>query len=177
MDPKELALQHFEKGVLVLFAGFLVWATMGALGGEDVGATKAAVDSGLSEVSAHMGKQTIEEPDAPDWKEELGSQLDPDAVPEVDPYPSWVFHRRPGFVYYVEPDIQEYHPVHRAPVDITADDSERGRIRVAWEPSLDNIYVLTSYELYRRVHDGFGVAGAADLSGVMKELLAIRRRV
>jgi hypothetical protein len=146
MDPKQLLLAHFEKLILAGFAGWVIMALVGLAGGG--GLNTEDVATMRDEVEAHMQGGSVEEPTKPEWQEDLRRRLA--GAPEASEYPSWVFHRRPLYLYEIQTVELAYHPVHRPPVNLAADTETRGQIDLAWSPSIENEYVVTSYELQRR---------------------------
>ena len=149
MDPMQLVLKHFEKGVLALFFAWLAMTVVG-LASEPSGLQEAAaVETYLTAVEKHMGEASTKPPKAPTWEADLKRQLDPGSVPAAVAFPGWVMHRRPAFLHQVEVEVPEYHAAHHPP---TADAAavDRGKIKVTWEPSQENLYVVTSFQVHRR---------------------------
>lgn len=150
MDPKQLALAHFEKGVLAVFAGWLLMSLVGLASPPDDQSKKAELDQWIQAIQAHMGKATVPEAKDPGWNERLEAQLDAAQVPQAGTFPAWVMHRRPGMVYYVPDNTPKYNTKHLPPVDVTADASTRGQVVVRWKPSLENEYVTCKFEVQRK---------------------------
>lgn len=152
MDPTELALKHFEKVILVAFLGWLGF-TLTNLASEPSGLQKAAaVETHLEKIDKHMKTTTVEAPKEPVWESNLKRQLDPGSVPAAAPFPAWVMERRPSFLYQIEIEAPEYHTAHHAPT-VDAAPVERGKIKVTWEPSNENLYVVATFEVHRKTGD------------------------
>lgn len=152
MDPMQLLLKHFEKAILVLFIGWL-GLTVAGLASQPTGLQKAAdVEKYLGKVADHMKKATTKAPEEPPWEANLRRQLDSASVPAAVPFPGWVMERRPAFLHQVEVDEPEYKPQHRSPT-AEAIAADRGKIKVSWEPSQENLYVVTAFEVHRKTGD------------------------
>jgi hypothetical protein len=154
MDPKQLALAHFEKVVL---AGFAVWAgfaTTGFLHKPPELAKGDEMQKQLAAIGEFMGKSTVPEATPPPWEHELRAQLDCTTVPSAKPLPPWLLEKRPYFLYYFHVVVNTETPLHFAPTDISGDAATRGRIVVRWTPSNENKYVICNFEVMRKVGDG-----------------------
>jgi len=147
MDPKQLALGHFEKAIL---GGFAVWTVISLVGlaGAAGGASGEDVGKMREEVLEHMKGSTVGEPTKPTWADDLRTRLA--GAPRSEAFPEWVFHRRPLYLYQVEDTTPQYHPKHRPPVNLATDTATRGQIEITWSPSIENEYVVTSFTLQRR---------------------------
>lgn len=154
MDPKQLALQFFDKAVL---GGFAVWLVLTAAGmasqpeGLD---KKAELDANLAKIAEHMKGSTVAPSTDAGWRTKLEAQLKAGEVREPPPAPAFALERRPYFLYQVHVDVPTYACKHGAPTDVTADGSQRGQVIVRWKPSLENEYVLCTYEVSRKKNDG-----------------------
>lgn len=167
MDPKQMALKHFEKAILVVFLGWLALTVVG-LTSEPSGLQEAsAVEEYLGKVDKHMASSTTEAPKTPPWEANLKRQLDPGSVPAAVAFPGWLMHRRPAFLHQIEVEVPEYHAAHHAPT-IDAAPVDRGKIKVTWESSQENLYVVTTFQVWRR-------AGADGTWEKVKDLEASER--
>ncbi len=150
MDPKQLALQFFDKAVLAGFAVWLVFAAMGMVKQPAELSLKDQLDANLKKIGEHMKGSTVPAATDPGWRKELESHLKADTIPAGKPAPAWVLHKRPGFLYQVYVFEPTYRAKHGAPTDVTADGAQRGQVVVRWKPSIENEYVLCSFEVQRR---------------------------
>lgn len=150
MDPKQLALRFFDKAVLAGFAVWLLVAAAGLVHQPPELALKDQLDADLKKIDDHMKGSTVPAPTDPGWRKALTSQLKAETVPAAQPAPAWVLHKRPGFLHQVFIDEPKYRCSHGAPTDVTADGSQRGQVVVRWKPSVENEYVLCTYEVQRR---------------------------
>jgi hypothetical protein len=87
MDPKQLALQFFDKAVL---AGFGVWFLLTAVGMASPPAgldKKSELDTNLGVIEKHMKGTTVTATTDAGWKTALEAQLKPDTVRVPAPAP------------------------------------------------------------------------------------------
>lgn len=161
MDPKLLALAHFEKVILAGFAGWLLMAVVGFVSTPAELSLKAQIDEKVKKIEAHMKGSTIEEPKDPGWRSRLASQLDPSTLAEVPAAPAWLMHRRPKFIYQKFDSTPKLQPKHFPPVDVNADAAERGKVKIRWKASLENDLVVCSFEVLRKK----GADGAWEVIG------------
>src|SRR5262245_37859633 len=98
MDPKELALKHFEKGVLAGFAIWLLFSLISMAKPPAELAAKAKLDTQLGQIKDYMDTAQPPQEPPPTWVQDLSRLLDPKAVPTVEngAYPSWTAWRRPN---------------------------------------------------------------------------------
>ncbi|MCO5170461.1 MAG: fibronectin type III domain-containing protein [Planctomycetes bacterium] len=150
MDPKLLALKVFDKVVLAGFAVWLVVAAMGMVKQPPELGLKDQLDKDLRSIGEHMKGTTVAAAADPGWRAKLEGQLGPGTVPAGKAAPTWVFHRRPGFLHNIFVERVTFRCKHGAPTDLSADASQRGQVVVRWKPSLENEYVLCTFELMRR---------------------------
>jgi hypothetical protein len=150
MDPKQLALQFFDKAVLAGFAVWLVIAATGLVQQPAELSLKDQLDKDLKAIGEHMKGSTVPAATDPGWRKSLEGQLKADTIAAARPAPAWVLHKRPGFLYQVYVFEPTYRCKHGAPTDLTADGAQRGQVAVRWKPSLENEYVLCTYEVQRR---------------------------
>lgn len=152
MDPKDLALAHFEKAVLVLGVAWLAYAGV-TLAGTPAELSKAdKLEKDLATVKTFMDGGKKQAAETPSWLDDLRGRLDPATVSEVNAYPGWVLHKRPTYLFSTKPDDPQHEAVHTAPTGVTAEASGRGQIAVRWQASVDNEYVIVDrYEVERKV--------------------------
>lgn len=150
MDPKLLALKLFDKVVLAGFAVWLVLAAKGMVTQPPELGLKDQLDKDLRSIGEHMKGTTVPVAGDPGWRAKLEGQLGAGAVPSARPAATWLFHRRPGFLHNIFVERVTFRCKHGAPTDVAADASQRGQVVVRWKPSLENEYVLCTYELLRR---------------------------
>lgn len=153
-DPKQLALQHFDKalvgaaGVYLLVCGAGFFSTPAQLSKND------KLAAAIATVDKYMKTAQPEPMPEPDWLDRLEKRLDPGTLGDAgtSPYPSWVLHKRPQFLYGTVAPKAKHTAKHYAANDVRADAGERGKIDVAWGNASDNEYVIvTRYEVERRV--------------------------
>jgi hypothetical protein len=152
MDPKQLALQLFDKAIL---AGFVVWLLLAVSGFVEKPAelsSSDALQADLKKIGDHMGKATIPDVQEPGWEAALRKQLDASTVPPAQPGPAWALEKRPGFLWTYTDVTPTFAAKHRPATDLSADGATRGQVVVRWKPSIENEYVLCSFEVYR--HEG-----------------------
>jgi hypothetical protein len=149
MDPKLLALQLFDKVILVGFAGWLVMSGVGMLQQPEELSLKDDLTKNLTEIGAHMKGTTVTVVADPGWRNELESQLKAETVPAAAPGPGWVVEKRPGFLYQHYVKVENYKCIHLPPSDVNADGAVRGQVTVRWRLAA-NEYVIASYEVHRR---------------------------
>lgn len=149
MDPKLLALAHFEKVVLAGFAGWLLFALVGFVGSPSELSMKSQIDEKVKKIEDHMKGSSIPAPGDPGWKAKLAEQLDPSTLAAAAPAPGWLMHRRPKLLYQQFSTAVELKPKHSPPYDLVADGSERGKVKLRWKLG-ENDLVVCSYELSRK---------------------------
>lgn len=150
MDPKQLALQFFDKAVLAGFAVWLVIAGMGLVQQPPELSLKDQLDADMKKIGEHMKGSTVQAAADPGWRKSIEGQLKADTVAPGKAAPTWVFHKRPGFIHQTYVFEPTFAAKHGAPTDVTADGSQRGQVVVRWKPSIENVYVLCTYEVQRR---------------------------
>jgi len=152
MDPKLLLLKHFEKLILGGFVVWLLFIASGLLGTPPALEQATGVGAAMEKVKKYVNNEvSTEDPKGPGWKAELERKLDPGAIPAAEPWPTWLAHRRPGIVYYVEVIDKTFTAQHGGPIDVTGDTSAQGKIQLNWDVSPDTKYVTCSYEVWRSV--------------------------
>lgn len=149
MDPKLLALQLFDKVILVGFAGWLVMAGVGMLQQPSELDVKDQLTKDLAEIDAHMKGTTVKVEADPGWRKALEGQLKADTVPAAASGSGWVLEKRPGFLYHLFIDKPNYACVHLPPTDLNADGAQRGQVTLRWRLAA-NEYVIASFEVQRR---------------------------
>src|SRR5579883_270682 len=151
-EPKELLIKHFEKIVVGVFGAWL------AACGYFFVATQPnefkdndKLQGYIDKVKVHFEHYQAELPKLEDPTNELANQLSPDRVASVDQFPSWIYHRRPNLIYSVAAGPVKVYPKHEAPVEFRIAEKGRGKVKLAWKPSSENLYVhIVSYDLLRK---------------------------
>ncbi len=145
---KKVLLRHFEKGVLGVFAAFLLAIVAQPLlarpaeitDREQLAALEARVETCLAATDAKV-------PPVSDELSKLRVNLESPAP--VDALPPWLIHRRPnlGVGYREKPRLPD--GVHALPAftEVTPD---HGVVTLRWAPSATNDCVITGYEILRR---------------------------
>jgi len=152
MDFKELALGHFEKAVLALGVVWLGFAAVSMAGTPAELASADKLNGYVDEISTYMDADAPGAATAPGWLSGLRGRLDPTGVGAAKPYPGWVLHKRPTYLYSTKAPPPKHTARHEAPDGVTAAAGARGQIDVTWQPASGNEYVLvTRYEIERRV--------------------------
>src|SRR5262245_9348115 len=141
MDPKQLALQFFDKLILAAFGAWLVLSGVGMASDPPGLDKKEGIDKDLATISEHMKGSTVPATADAGWKTALEQQLKPDTVRTPPPAPPFTMERRPYFLYQVHIDQPTYSCKHDAPTDLTTDASQRGQVVLRWKPSMSNEYV------------------------------------
>jgi len=149
MDPKLLALQLFDKVILVGFAGWLVMAGVGMLQQPSELDLKDQLTKDLAEIDAYMKGTKVTVSTDPGWRKALEGQLKADTVAAAVTGPGWVLDKRPGFLYQVYVKVETYKCAHFPVTDVNADGAQRGQVTVRWR-SAANEYVIASFEVHRR---------------------------
>ncbi|RMG19023.1 MAG: fibronectin type III domain-containing protein [Planctomycetota bacterium] len=165
MDPKQLALAHFEKGILAIFVGWLAVVGAGFVMKPAELQKNDQLTRQMRQINSYMNSARPPEVELPDLLPRLRRQLDPAEVPSVARFPDWAMHRRPQLIYSVADSGPKHTPVHKAPEELSFDSEERGKIVLSWKPSVDNAYVMiVKYEIERREgEDGeWEVVGSVD---------------
>lgn len=150
MEPKELALAHFEKGVLGAFALWLVMTAVGFVTAPAEVGLKQDIDEKVKKIEAHMKGATQPEVKDPGWQKALETQLAAGTVPQPRPFSPWLTHKRPGFLRQEVSTKITHTAKHFPPGDLQADASVRGKVSLKWKASTENEYVVCSYEVLRK---------------------------
>lgn len=152
MDPKEMLLRHFEKGIVGLFGLWFLWVGyVAAVGSPAELKENDKLQQTMEKIETHMRTYTVELPKLEDPTTELAAQLDPGRVPAVEAFPGWLAHRRPSLAYAVAAGPQKVYPKHEPPTEFHVVEKGRGRVKLAWKQSTENEYVnITGYELLRK---------------------------
>lgn len=152
MDPKQLAIEHFEKAVIGLAGVWLLIVGVGVFSKPDALKASDELNTQLTEIRTYMDGAKVEAAKPPAYVARLEEQVSASGVPAATELPSWVLHRRPNFLFSTTPAAPKQSASHTAPVSISADASERGKIKVTWSPSVTNKFVVVeSYDIERRV--------------------------
>lgn len=151
MEPKEIALAHFEKAVLAGFAGWLVMTLVGFVSAPDSVALKTEIDDKVKKIEAHMKGASQPEPKDPGWQKQLAAQLASDTVPQPKPLIPWLTHKRPGFLRQEVSNTIAIVAKHSAPTDLTPDGAVRGKVTLKWKAGGENEYVICTYDVLRKV--------------------------
>ena len=152
MDPKQLAIEHFEKAVIGLAGAWLLFVGVGLFSKPAALQASDDLNTKLADIRTYMDSAKAEAAEAPAYTARLEEQVSPSGVPEATALPTWSMHRRPNFLFSTTPAAPKQSANHAAPVSISADASERGKITVTWSPSVNNKFVVVeSYDVERRV--------------------------
>lgn len=150
MDPKQLLLEHFEKGVL---AGFAVWllGTLFLFTSQPKQLEKRAeLQQQMNVIKQHMNTAPLDDLVTPGYVADLERDLQPEA--EGASFPLWSMHQRPVFLYGVAAVGATHTARHEAPVDLALDAGDRGKVVLSWKSSVENEYVvIDSYVIERKV--------------------------
>ena len=153
MDPKQLALEHFEKVIALVAAGWLVMAMANYTSSPKELGLKDELQTKIDNINDYVAKHEPVKPKVPDWEARVKKSLGAEGAPEPQEFPGWVMHRRPNVVYKWKTVVFDQEPVHTPPTDLSLR-PERGRITVTWSPSNQNALVtVTKYEVLRKVND------------------------
>ena len=153
--PRALFVRHFDKVVLAAFGGWVLSQASGVIAGEPA-ADPVALAEARAAVEAHMQTAQVDAPRSPGWSDDLRHRLAAPAEPST-PFPTWVFHRRPAYLYETEAGPPPVQPVHGALSTPVARSPRRGEVELRWErPALDRV-VLEGYVLERDGGDGWTV--------------------
>ena len=142
---KELVFRHFEKGILALCGLLLLGPANPILGRpgdlKDVEKVRALEQT----VATHFETFTPALPPVPDNFGPVRASVETSS--SVEPFPSWLLHRRPNLAAWVievapPPPTKHYAPKLELKV-------EHGAVTVTWAPSLDNECAVTSYAIKR----------------------------
>lgn len=154
MDPKELALEHFEKVLVAAAGAWLIAVGAGWLSQPRELGMQQDLATKLDAITSYMGKGNPKQPETPPWLGKLERQLSPTAVPSASEFPAWVMQRRPQVLYKLKDRGPTHRAVHRPPVDLQLDAAERGKIGLTWQASVENEYVIVNeYEVQRKSGD------------------------
>jgi hypothetical protein len=160
-----LLLAHADKAIL---AGFGLWVGVSGLGWFLHPAPldrTAELEGALAQVRGYMEAPadpgTLPAP-LPDLTADLRQELDPEAVPAGAGMPGWTLHRRPQFLFSVEPGLPPLEHRHEPARVASVDASTRGEVRLVLEGGACSDWLIPSAELWRCV-DGGPWAKVADL--------------
>jgi hypothetical protein len=167
VDPKQFMLAHFEKIALGVAALWL--AAVGAFFASEPAelAQNNKLGGQMATIAKHFKKAKPDPIKKPDWATALKTNLAPDRVEAATPFPSWVIDQRPVFLYGVEAVAQGHKAHHEPPVDLALDSSNRGRVSLSWQASVQNEYVvITHYLVERKIGEGGDWKQIAEIDGV-----------
>ena len=150
-DMKELALEHFEKGLLALAVGIVGYTLVTSAGTPAAIKDTATIDKERKSIDSHMkSAQPTDEP-VEDHLATLKARLDEGAVPAAKDLPGWMLYRRPGVLTKEKPKAARAQAKHYSVTDVKHDASQRGKAVVSWSRASDNDYVVvTNYVVQRR---------------------------
>ena len=116
----------------------MLYSASGLLGTPPALEQATGVGAAMDKVKKYVNNETsTDEPKGPGWKDELKRKLDPGSIPAAEPWPTWIAHRRPGIVYYVEVIDKTFRAEHGGAIDVTGDTSAQGKIQLNWDVSPD----------------------------------------
>lgn len=155
-DPQELALDHFEKIVLLLALGVLGFIGAGFASAPAELSSKrfrlTDLKTKIAQIDGHMKAPKPATKPPADLSTVINSRFDASGVPSAEPLPKWLMHRRPHFFYWISGPKKKHPVIHRAPVDLKGDANSRGKIELSWAPSDENrLVVITEYQLQRKI--------------------------
>lgn len=149
-EPKELLLEHFDKIVLLLAVGILVYTGATSMGSPSN--LTAKIDMDRKKIQKHMKNAKPETTELADRPDLLSKRLNPTAVANAQPMPGWMLHRRPGVLTKEKAKAALATAKHYSVTDVKHDSSERGKAKVTWQKASDNDYVIvTNYVVQRRL--------------------------
>ncbi len=150
MDPKELALKHFDKGVLALILAGLILVLVGHFSADTTSAVAGQIQQHLTAIDKKHKDQKKPAAVQLAFVEDASRQIKVDTVPQAAGFPAWTMHRRPYLLVKSGPPPPGAVPLHYPPVAVTVS-SDRGRVTVRWEESDQNKFVeINGYEVLRR---------------------------
>lgn len=158
------ALRHGDRALFVGFALALVVTTGAALSEPPERAQAQEVLAKVEKISAYVTSgETIAAAASPGWSESLRGRLSPERVPQVDPTPPWLFHRRPNVLHERPKDEPPPAWAHTGAGGVAATCPAPGRVSVRWTPA-SGTFVLLTQRLERRLAGGAWVVVADDLA-------------
>ncbi len=148
------ALRHGDRALFVGFALALVATTGAALTDPPERAEAEDVLAKAQKISEFVHTaETVPPPAPPGWSDALRERLSPDRVPQVDPTPAWLFHRRPNVLHQRPPEEPAPEWVHTAAHGVSATSPSPGRVSVRWTAPKGDLVVVTQ-RLERRLAGG-----------------------
>lgn len=150
-DPKDIALDHFEKVLLLIAAALLGVVGVGSVGEPDELKKAQGLNKDANKVKSFMSSSKPKLETLPSAVKELTRNLDSGEVPNIDSLPGWVSYRRPGVLARYKKQKPKENASHAPPIDVKGDAGERGKIVVSWGLSQGNQYVVvTEFHVQRR---------------------------
>ena len=150
MDPKELALKHFDKGVLALILACLILVLVGHFSADTTSVVAGKIQTFLSSIDNKHKAQKKPAAVQLAFVQKASRQIKVDTVPQAVEFPAWTMHRRPYLLVKIGPPPDEVVPEHYPVIAVTTS-ADRGRVTVRWEESDQNKYVeINGYEVVRR---------------------------
>lgn len=152
--PGSLFLRRFDQLGLAIALAALLFVSLGPSRlAKDVRAVAHEVDERLPAVEAYFARGAATAPPTPPRELEGRAASWTRSPPEPERLPAWCLERRPAFLHQVERDPQPA-SAHEPPVDLVADASEPGRVRLAWRAGPGSARVKVAFTLERKVGDG-----------------------
>lgn len=150
-EPKELALEHFEKVLLAVAVAVVGYTLATSAGTPEAIKDTASIDKDRKSIDSHMKSAKPEVTQVEDHVATLKARLEADAVPSAQALPAWMLYRRPGVLTKEKPQTPTAQPKHYSVTDLKLDSSARGKVVLTWERASDNDYVVvTDYVVQRR---------------------------
>lgn len=153
MDPKELALKHFEKAILAGFAVWLVFSLISVAKPPAELAAKQKLDTQLGQIKDYMDTAMPPNEPPPTWVQDLTRLVDPKAVPQAEngAYPGWLAWRRPNMAFVVKTGPTRPPVVHATPREFKGAVA-RGKVELSWQIANDEnaLIMISKFEVQRR---------------------------
>ncbi|MBL4847284.1 MAG: fibronectin type III domain-containing protein [Planctomycetes bacterium] len=149
-DPQEIALEHFDKVVLLVAVGVLAYT-----GATSMGASKnltGKIDADRKKITTHMERSKPKAEELLDRPARLADRLSGKQMASADSMPSWMLHRRPGVLTKEKAKAARATAKHYSVTEVKHDSSDRGKAKITWQKASDNDYVIvTNYIVQRRL--------------------------
>lgn len=154
MSPSaSLFLRHFDKLGLVIAITWAACLIAPSPRDRHIEALAAGVERDRKKVDEHMARAATIPPPSPLRGLEARAAALTRLPPAPEKFPEWCTERRIAFVYQVERDPQPP-SVHAPPLDLAADASEPGLVRISWRANPACAEVRVLYALERRIEEG-----------------------
>jgi hypothetical protein len=149
-EPKDIALDHFEKVILALAAAALIIVGMGTVGAPEELKKTTDLNKKAVKVKNYMKGAKPEAAPVEDRLAVLSKNLDTERLAKGRALPNWTMYRRPTVLASYKRKEKRARVVHMPPTAVKGNGDTRGKIVLTWAHTQGNEFVIVENYLVQR---------------------------